>query len=452
MATPIHLTPQWVQINPSSDLTLRGTVAVPGDKSISHRALMLGCLAQGMTTITGILASADPQSTAQCLRDLGHQISPLTADPVQVQPGEWREPAQVLDCGNSGTTMRLLLGLLAGRAGQFFCLTGDDSLRGRPMQRVVTPLRQMGAQIWGRQGGTQAPLAVQGHGLHPLAYDSPIASAQVKSAILLAGLGCDGVTQVREPAPSRDHTERMLRAFGADITWEHGTVTLQGGAVLRGQSVIVPGDMSSAAFWLVAGAITPGADIVLTNVGVNPSRTGILEVLEAMGAQITCHNQRMVAGEPLADIRVQYSALEGVAVGGALIPRLIDEIPILTVAAAFAQGKTVIRDAAELRVKESDRLTAMATQLTRLGVTVEEYPDGLTIHGGSQSLIGTELHTYDDHRIAMALAIAALRAQGTSRLAPASCVQISYPQFWETLQQLCQNHPTPSGTVQSISE
>jgi len=447
MPAPLQLTPQWVQINPSSDLTLRGTVAVPGDKSISHRALMLGCLAQGMTTITGILASADPQSTAQCLRDLGHQISPLTADPVQVQPGEWREPAQVLDCGNSGTTMRLLLGLLAGRAGQFFCLTGDDSLRGRPMQRVVTPLRQMGAQIWARQGGTRAPLAVQGQVLKPIAYDSPIASAQVKSAILLAGLGCDGVTQVREPAPSRDHTERMLRAFGADITWEHGTVTLQGGAVLRGQSVIVPGDMSSAAFWLVAGAITPGANILLTNVGVNPSRTGILEVLEAMGAQITCHNQRMVAGEPLADIQVQHSALEGVAVGGALIPRLIDEIPILTVAAAFAQGKTVIRDAAELRVKESDRLTAMATQLTRLGVTVEEYPDGLTIHGGSQPLIGTELQTYDDHRIAMALAIAALRAQGTSRLAPAGCVQISYPQFWETLQQLCQNNPAPSGAV-----
>jgi len=437
MSQAIHLTPQGVRISPPADVTLRGTVAVPGDKSISHRALILGCLAQGTTTIRGILAGADPQSTAQCLRALGHQISPLTEDPVQVQPGAWQEPEQVLDCGNSGTTMRLLLGVLAGRVGHFFCLTGDHSLRNRPMRRVVTPLQQMGAQIWGRQGSSRAPLAIQGHPLHPIDYTSPIASAQVKSAILLAGLGCEGVTQVREPMPSRDHTERLLRAFGAEITWENGTVTLQGGAHLRGQTVVVPGDISSAAFWLVAGAITPGADILLTNVGVNPSRTGILEVLEAMGARITCHNQRMVAGEPLADIRVQYSDLEGVAIGGALIPRLIDEIPILTVAAAFARGKTVIRDAAELRVKESDRLTAMATQLTRLGVTVEEYPDGLAIYGGERPLVGTELHTYDDHRIAMALAIAALRAQGTSHLAPADCVQISYPHFWPTLQNLC---------------
>ncbi|APB33826.1 3-phosphoshikimate 1-carboxyvinyltransferase [Gloeomargarita lithophora Alchichica-D10] len=441
MSPPIQLTPAGVHITPPPNLTLRGIVAVPGDKSISHRALIFGCLAQGTTTITGILPSADPQSTAQCLRDLGHDITPLTDGEVRVQPGEWQEPQQVLDCGNSGTTMRLLLGLLAGRAGQFFSLTGDDSLRGRPMQRVITPLSQMGAQIWGRKGGTRAPLAVQGQLLQPIAYDSPIASAQVKSAILLAGLGCEGMTQVQEPAPSRDHTERMLRAFGAQITWKNGTVQLQGGAQLRGQTVVVPGDMSSAAFWLVAGAITPGADIMLTNVGVNPSRTGILEVLEAMGARITCHNQRLVAGEPLADIQVQHSALEGVAVGGALIPRLIDEIPILTVAAAFAQGKTVIRDAAELRVKESDRLTAMATQLTRLGARVEEYPDGLTIHGSQQPLVGTELHTYDDHRIAMALAIAALNAQGASYLSPGGCVQISYPQFWQTLQQLCQPSP-----------
>ncbi|MEN9216603.1 MAG: 3-phosphoshikimate 1-carboxyvinyltransferase [Gloeomargarita sp. HHBFW_bins_162] len=437
MPAPIQLTPTGVTITPRPDLTLRGRVLVPGDKSISHRALLLGCVAQGTTTIRGILPSADPQSTAQCLRDLGHDISPLTEAEVHVHPGVWQEPAQVLDCGNSGTTMRLLLGLLAGRAGQFFTLTGDDSLRGRPMQRVITPLSQMGAQIWGRQNHTRAPLAVLGQTLKPIRYASPIASAQVKSAILLAGLGCDGVTQVQEPTPSRDHTERMLRAFGADIHWENGTVTLQGGAHLRGQTVVVPGDISSAAFWLVAGAITPGADIMVTNVGVNPSRTGILEVLAAMGAQITCHHHRLVAGEPLADIQVQASALTGVAVGGALIPRLIDEIPILTVAAAFAEGKTVIRDAAELRVKESDRLTAMATQLTRMGVTVEEYPDGLTIHGRSQPLVGAQLQTYDDHRIAMALAIAALNAQGESHLAPSACVQISYPQFWATLEALC---------------
>ncbi|MCS7030280.1 MAG: 3-phosphoshikimate 1-carboxyvinyltransferase [Gloeomargarita sp. SKYG116] len=432
----LAFTADGVLLQPPPDFTLRGTVQVPGDKSISHRALIIGCLAQGTTVIEGILPAADPQSTAQCLRALGHRISPLNPQRVEVTPGAWQEPDQVLDCGNSGTTMRLLAGVLAGRIEQFFVLTGDASLRSRPMQRVVTPLRQMGAVMDGRQNGTRAPLAIRGQRLQAIDYESPVASAQVKSAILLAGLTCAGVTQVREPYPSRDHTERMLKAFGADIAWENGVVELQGGATLHGQRVVVPGDMSSAAFWLVAGAITPGADIVMTNVGVNPSRTGVLEVLEAMGARIEWLNQREVAGEPLADIRVQHSALRGVTIGGALIPRLIDEIPILTVAATFAQGKTVIRDAAELRVKESDRLTAMATQLTRMGVQVEEYPDGLTIYGTDKPLVGADLHTYDDHRIAMALAIAALNAQGSSRLAPADCVRISYPEFWETLQQL----------------
>ncbi|MEN9206779.1 MAG: 3-phosphoshikimate 1-carboxyvinyltransferase [Gloeomargarita sp. GMQP_bins_120] len=437
----LRFTANGVVIGPVAGASLRGQVQVPGDKSISHRALILGCLAVGTTVIEGILPAADPQSTAQCLRALGHHIAPLQPQGVEVTPGDWQEPDQVLDCGNSGTTMRLLAGVLAGRVDQFFVLTGDASLRRRPMQRVVTPLRQMGAVIDGRQKGSRAPLAIRGQELQAIHYTSPVASAQVKSAILLAGLTGEGVTRVQEPYPSRDHTERMLRAFGADIAWDQGVVELRGGAPLRGQRVVVPGDISSAAFWLVAGAITPGADILLTNVGVNPTRTGVLEVLQAMGARVEVTNWRESAGEPLADIWVQHSPLRGVTIEGALIPRLIDEIPILTVAAALAQGKTVIRDAAELRVKESDRLTAMATQLTRLGVQVEEYPDGLTIYGAEKPLVGAELHTYDDHRIAMALAIAALNAQGPSYLAPADCVAISYPEFWDTLQHLYRSSP-----------
>jgi 3-phosphoshikimate 1-carboxyvinyltransferase len=431
---------------PSQGLTLRGRIRVPGDKSISHRALMLGALAQGETTIEGLLLGEDPRSTAQCFQALGAEISDLNTTLVRVNGiglGNLREPVNVLDAGNSGTTLRLMLGILASHAGRFFTITGDGSLRSRPMSRVVNPLRQMGAEIWGRQNDTLAPLAVKGQPLRPLHYHSPIASAQVKSCILLAGLLTDGETTVTEPALSRDHSERMLRAFGANLRVDPETcsVTVVGPATLTGQPVVVPGDISSAAFWLVAGAIVPGADLTVENVGVNPTRTGVLEVLAQMGADITPENLREVAGEPVADLRVKYRAggaapLDACTIGGDIIPRLIDEIPVLAVAAAFAQGTTVIQDAEELRVKESDRITAMAQQLNQMGATVVERPDGMEITGGT-GLKGAELDSLTDHRIAMSLAIAALAATSPTTIHRAEAVAVSYPDFVPTLERIC---------------
>ncbi|MBD3880374.1 3-phosphoshikimate 1-carboxyvinyltransferase [Phormidium tenue FACHB-886] len=429
-------------IAPAADLALRGQIQIPGDKSISHRALMLGAIAAGETQIQGLLLGEDPHSTANCFRAMGAEISDLNTERVVVRGiglGQLQEPKTVLDAGNSGTTMRLMLGLLASQPGCFFTVTGDDSLRSRPMSRVIQPLQQMGAQLWHRAGG-YAPIAIQGQFLKPTHYRSPIASAQVKSCILLAGLLTEGSTTVTEPALSRDHSERMLKAFGADISVDPDTcsATVTGGATLQGQSVVVPGDISSAAFWLVAGAIVPGSDLTVLNVGVNPTRTGILDALAAMEADITLENQRQVAGEPVADLRVRYSPLKACTIAGeTLIPRMIDEIPILAVAAAFAQGTTVIRDAAELRVKESDRLAVMAAQLTRLGAAVNELPDGLEITGGTK-LIGTEVDSYTDHRIAMSLAIAALRAEGKTIIHRAEAAAVSYPSFTATLQQICQ--------------
>ncbi|MGL5083288.1 MAG: 3-phosphoshikimate 1-carboxyvinyltransferase [Microcoleaceae cyanobacterium] len=423
-------------------ISLQGRIRVPGDKSISHRALMLGAIAQGTTVIEGLLLGADPRSTASCFTQLGAEISELNSERVKVHGiglGKLQEPLQVLDVGNSGTTMRLMLGLLASHPERFFTVTGDDSIRRRPMGRVVQPLQQMGAMIWGRQGGVLAPLAIQGQRLQPMHYNSPIASAQVKSCILLAGLTTEGQTTVTEPALSRDHSERMLRAFGAELTLDPEThsVTITGPAQLQGQTVIVPGDISSAAFWLVAGSIIPGSDLVIENVGVNPTRVGVLEALEQMGADIQRQQEREVAGEPVADLRVRHSPLNACTIEGDLIPRLIDEVPILAVAAAFAQGTTVIRDAVELRVKESDRITVMATELTKLGAKVSELPDGLEITGG-HPLRGTAVDSHTDHRIAMSLAIAALAAQGTTTIDRAEAASISYPEFVETLQQICQ--------------
>lgn len=433
---------QTLVIKPAADgLALRGRLRVPGDKSISHRALMLGSLAEGETVIEGLLLGEDPLSTAHCFRALGAEISELNSQRVRVQGiglGNLREPGNVLDAGNSGTTMRLMMGILASHSDRFFVVTGDDSLRSRPMSRVVKPLQQMGAQIWGRQGNSLAPLAVQGQRLKPTHYQSPIASAQVKSCVLLAGLMTEGDTTVTEPALSRDHSERMLRAFGANLTVDPETcsVTVHGPATLRGQTVVVPGDISSAAFWLVAAAIVPGSDLVIENVGVNPTRTGILEVLAQMGADITPENEREVAGEPVADLRVRHSALKACTIAGDIIPRLIDEIPILAVAAAFAEGTTVIRDAAELRVKESDRLAVMATQLGQMGAQITELPDGLEITGGA-ALTGTAVDSYTDHRIAMSLAIAALNAAGETQIHRAEAAAISYPDFTDSLRQLC---------------
>jgi 3-phosphoshikimate 1-carboxyvinyltransferase len=427
---------------PGAGLSLQGCIRVPGDKSISHRALMLGAIAEGETQIQGLLLGEDPRSTAACFRALGAEISELNTELVKVQGiglGNFQEPIDVLDAGNSGTTMRLMLGLLASHPGRFYTVTGDSSLRSRPMSRVVKPLQQMGAQIWGRKGNTLAPLAIQGQALQAIHYHSPIASAQVKSCILLAGLNTEGKTIVTEPALSRDHSERMLRAYGAELSIDTDTnsVTITGGAKLYGQTVIVPGDISSAAFWLVAGAIVPGSDLVVENVGVNPTRTGILEALAMMGANIQLENQREVAGEPVADIRVRSGGLKSCTIAGDIIPRLIDEIPILAVAAAFAQGTTIIRDAQELRVKESDRITVMAQQLNKMGAKITELPDGMEIIGGTP-LVGTEVDSYTDHRIAMSLAIAALNATGTTTIHRAEAAAISYPNFTNTLREICQ--------------
>jgi 3-phosphoshikimate 1-carboxyvinyltransferase len=419
---------------------VHGVIDIPGDKSISHRSLMLGALAKGETQISGLLLGEDPRSTATCLRAMGAEISELNSEKVIVQGigiGELQEPSDVLDMGNSGTTMRLMLGILASHPDRFFTVTGDASLRSRPMARVIRPLEQMGARIWSRSGG-YAPIAIQGQRLTPMHYHSPIASAQVKSCILLAGLMTDGHTTVSEPARSRDHSERMLKAFGADISIdpETNSATVHGPATLTGQRVVVPGDISSAAYWLVAGAITPGADLTIRNVGINPTRTGVLEVLKAMDADISLLNERTVTGEPVADLRVRHSALKGCAIQGDVIPRLIDEIPVLAVAALFASGRTTVRDAAELRVKESDRIAVMATQLNAMGAKITEHPDGMDIEGNA-SLTGTEVDSYTDHRIAMSLAIAALRTSGTTVIHRAEAAAISYPDFVPTLQSIC---------------
>ena len=426
---------------PVSGLSLQGHLNVPGDKSISHRALMLGAIAQGETQIQGLLLGEDPRSTAMCFRAMGAQISELKTEQVIVNGiglGQLQEPLDVLNAGNSGTTLRLMLGLLASHPKRFFTVTGDSSLRSRPMSRVVQPLQQMGAHIWGRQATTLAPLAIQGQQLKPIHYRSPIASAQVKSCILLAGLMAEGRTTVTELALSRDHSERMLKAFGAQISVDPEThsVSVTGPTQLEGQRVIVPGDISSAAFWLVAGSIVPGSELLIENIGVNPTRTGVLEALAMMGADIELENQRVVAGEPVADLRVRHGHLTGCTIAGDLIPRLIDEIPILAVAAVFAEGTTLIRDAAELRVKESDRIAVMASELNRMGARVTELPDGLEIIGGTP-LVGTEVDSHTDHRIAMSLAIAALNATGTTTINGAEAAAISYPDFTTTLEQVC---------------
>ena len=422
--------------------SLQGVVQVPGDKSISHRALLFGAIAEGTTRITGLLPAEDPLSTAACLRAMGVTISAIeTGQLVSVEGvglDGLREPEDVLDCGNSGTTMRLMLGLLAGRAGCHFVLTGDGSLRRRPMQRVGGPLAQMGALISGRSGGNLAPLAIQGQQLHGATIRTPVASAQVKSALVLAALTATGDTTVIEPVQSRDHSERMLRAFGAQLSVGGPgltEVTVTPGASLRGQDVIVPGDISSAAFWLVAGAITPGADLTVQNVGLNPSRTGVLDVLEQMGARIELLNGCEVAGEPVGDLRVTHGPLQAFTIGADLIPRLVDEIPVLAVAACYAEGVSRVSGAEELRVKETDRLAVMARQLGAMGARIEEFADGLTIEGGVP-LHGAEVDSETDHRVAMSLAVAAQVAHGPTQLHRPEAAAVSYPGFWEDLERL----------------
>ena len=423
---------------------LSGKVKVPGDKSISHRALLFGAIAEGLTTIEGLLPAEDPISTAKCLRSMGVKISPIGEGQIVLIEGVGldglQEPEEVLDCGNSGTTMRLLLGLLVGRNNRHFVLTGDQSLRNRPMQRVGQPLKAMGASVQGRANGNQAPLAVRGQKLHGAVIGTPVASAQVKSAILLAALTADGPTTVIEPARSRDHSERMLKAFGAnlDIGGEMGRhISIRPGATLQGKEIVVPGDISSAAFWLIAGSIIPNSDILIENVGLNPTRTGIIEIMEQMEASFEIVNKRDVAGEPVGDIKVKESGrpLKPFILNEEIMPRLVDEVPILAVAACFCSGESRITGASELRVKETDRLAVMARQLTSMGAKIQEHADGLTISGG-ETLKGANLDSETDHRVAMSLAIASILAKGNSTLKNSDAASVSYPNFWDDLERL----------------
>lgn len=409
---------------------LEGAIGVPGDKSISHRSLLLGAMAHGTTEIRGFLRSQDCLATLHALRALGAEILEAPDGCVRIVgrgPDALREPETILDAGNSGTSLRLLAGLLAGRP-FFSILTGDASLRRRPMRRVVEPLAAMGATLLGREAGRYPPLAIRGAELSGIAWKTPVASAQVKSAILLAGLQALGETSVTEPMLSRDHTERMLTAFGVVPQRRGTTVSVPGKARLAAASLSIPGDLSSAAFFMVAAAARPGAELLIRDVGVNPTRAGALEVLAAMGATITQARQRNEAGEPVADIHVRGAHLRGTAIESDLIPRLLDEIPALAVAAALAEGETVISGAAELRVKEVDRLSALAGELAKLGVQVSEERDRLRILGGRRPR-GTLVSSRGDHRMAMSLAVAGLFAEGETRIQDVACVETSFPGF-----------------------
>jgi 3-phosphoshikimate 1-carboxyvinyltransferase len=412
---------------------------VPGDKSISHRAALLGALASGTTDITGFLEAEDCGRTMTAVEALGAEVSHKAPGQYRIAGaglGGLREPETVIDCGNSGTTVRLLMGVLAGQP-FWTMVTGDDSLRRRPMGRVADPLREMGATVVGRAQGTKLPLAIRGaERVKAVAYTSPMASAQVKSAVLLAGLYADAPVSVTQPALSRDHTERMLRQFGVRVTASGLTATLTPGP-LRGTAVTVPGDISSAAFLLVAGLIVPQARVTVEGVGVNPTRTGLLDVLEAMGARIGRGAAGVDAegGEPRASLTVTSGALRGTSVGGALVPRLIDEVPVLAVAALVATGRTVIGDAGELRVKESDRIAALGRQLGRLGARIEERADGMVVEGGT-TLRGARVESGGDHRMAMALAVAGLIATGETVIEDTACVATSFPSFAETVNRL----------------
>lgn len=419
---------------------LEGTVSTAGDKSISHRAALLNSIADGTARVSNFCVGDDRTSMLGCLRGLGVEITACSDcdlcpdedcfEVVGVGLNGLQEPSDVLHAGNSGTTTRLVAGLLAGQS-FLSVLTGDDSLRSRPMARIVEPLREMGAEFMGRNGDSLLPLAVRGGNLKAVEYDLKVASAQVKSAILIAGLYAEGRTVVRSPGQSRDHTERMMRHMGADVDINGLTVSVQA-SNLTAKDVRVPGDISSAAFWMVAGAAHPNASIRLNNVGMNPSRTGVIEVLRSMGATLRMENVIEDESEPAADIIVESSNLRGAEIGGDIIPQVIDEIPVLALAAAQAKGTTIIRDSEELRVKESDRITATVTGLARLGVDVEETEDGMVIRGGNK-LHGADVNSFGDHRIAMTMGIAGTIADGETTVDGADAADVSYPTFWGTL-------------------
>lgn len=415
---------------------LQGEITVPGDKSISHRAVMFGALSKGTTEVTNFLQGADCLSTIDCFRKLGVEIE-NTPEHILIHGKGLHglsESKVQLDTGNSGTTTRLISGILAGQKFRT-TLTGDASICKRPMGRIITPLTEMGADIKSMTGNGCAPLEINPSVLHGTHYNSPVASAQVKSAILLAGLYADGVTKVTEPYLSRNHSEIMLNFFGANVTTENTTIAIEPEPVLEGRKVVVPGDISSAAYFIVAGLITPDSEILIKNVGINPTRDGIIQVCKAMGGNIEILNENDTNGEPTADILVKYSKLHGTTIEGAIIPTLIDELPIIAVLACFAEGTTVIKDAAELKVKESNRIDVMVNNLSLMKADITGTDDGMIIHGG-KTLEGAVVESNLDHRIAMSFAIAGMNAEGTTTILNSDCVNISYPTFYQDLEKL----------------
>lgn len=412
-----------------------GEVTIPGDKSISHRAVMFGSLAEGTTEITNFLQGADCLSTIDCFRKMGISID-NTPERILIHGKGLHglnAPATVLDAGNSGTTTRLISGILAAQPFET-TLTGDASIQKRPMRRIMEPLSMMGAKIISVKGNDCAPLQITGSRLHGIHYQSKVASAQVKSSILLAGLYADGETSVTEPTISRNHSEIMLRYFGADIHTEGKTAIIRPEPKLTGQEIIVPGDISSAAYFIAAGLLIPGAEVLIKNVGINPTRDGILKVAQAMGGNITYLNKKE-DGEPTADLLVKHSSLHGITIEGDIIPTLIDELPIINIMAACAEGTTIIKDAAELKVKESNRIDVMVQYLSAMGCDITGTDDGMIIHGG-KPLRGTIVDSHLDHRIAMSFAIAALVADGETTIQGSDVVTISYPAFYEDLERL----------------
>ncbi len=420
---------------------LKGTLTVPGDKSISHRAIMFGSLAEGTTTIHGFLKGADCLSTIDCFRKMGISIEEKE-DTIYVHGKGLHglhKPEETLDVGNSGTTTRLISGILAGQNFDTV-LSGDASLNSRPMGRIMKPLSMMGADITSIHDTGCAPLSIKGRSLNAIHYNSPVASAQVKSCVLLAGLYANGKTSVTEPALSRDHTERMLRSFGANIVSDKNTCTITPPETLHGQHIEVPGDISSAAFFIVAALITPNSEITINNVGINDTRAGILKVCQDMGADITLLNAREEGGEPVADLLVKTSSLRGTIVEGDIIPALIDELPVIALMACFAKGQTIIKDAHELRVKESDRIAIMTENLGAMGADIIDTDDGFIINSRSDNTIptlhGASINCSMDHRIAMTFAIAGLNTDGETIITDSDCVDVSYPGFFTQLEQL----------------
>ncbi|MDD5434638.1 MAG: 3-phosphoshikimate 1-carboxyvinyltransferase [Nitrospira sp.] len=415
---------------------LSGEIFVQGDKSISHRAVIFGSIAKGITRVTNFLTSDDCMRTMRAFEAMGVKIH-AEEETVEIHgngPDGLTEPADVMDMGNSGTSARLLCGLLSGQP-FFSVMTGDSSLRRRPMKRVIEPLKMMGADILGRKGGEYLPLAVRGSKLKGISYSLPVPSAQIKSAILLAGLFAEGKTSVIENIQSRDHTELMMESFGINLVKDGSTIMIEGGQIPYAKDISVPGDISAAAFFLVGASILDGSDIVIRDVGINPTRTGIIDILRDMGASVEIFNMRNLGKEPVGDIRVKSAALHGTEIKGDMIPRCVDELPVISIAAAMAEGETFIRDAAELRVKESDRITVMAGCLASLGVEVETYNDGMRIKGTGR-LKGTLSNSHGDHRIAMSMAIAGLTADGETVIEDTECINTSFPRFEETLREL----------------